>query len=130
MSVAEAVARAHREEWAYVLAATVRTTGDFDVAQDCAQEAFVAALRQWPAIDVPTKPGARLVTVARRRALDALRRDRTLQTKLKLLMDDVETPSEWLDADTADDAVDDTIEDDRLRLVFICAHPALASAPP
>ena len=109
-----------------MLAATVRTTGDFDVAQDCAQEAFVAALRQWPAIGVPTKPGAWLVTVARRRALDSLRRDRTLQTKLKLLMDDVETPSEWLNADAADDAVADTIEDDPLRLVFICAHPALA----
>lgn len=118
---AEAVAAAHRQEWAFVLAATVRLTRDLDLAQECAQEAYVAALEAWPVQGVPERPGAWLTTTARRKALDRLRREQTLRRKLPLLIEP--------DSTTADGDVDDgeaSVPDDRLRLVFICAHPALS----
>ena len=81
-SVEAAVADAHRCEWAYVLAATVRVTGDIDMAEECVQDAYARALDTWPERGIPARPGAWLTTVARRRAIDVLRRhsnhDRTL----------------------------------------------------
>jgi RNA polymerase sigma-70 factor (ECF subfamily) len=71
--VAAAVADAHRREWAFVLAATVRVTRDLDLAEECAQEAFAAALTSWTVSGVPDRPGAWLTTTARRRALNARR---------------------------------------------------------
>ena len=85
--VDQAVADAHRREWAYVLAATVRVTRDIDVAEEVVQDAYVQALTAWARDGVPERPGAWLTTVARRLALNALRRGRTLEAKLPLLLD-------------------------------------------
>jgi len=118
--VQQALAEAHRREWAFVLAATVRVAGNLDIAEECAQDAFAAALAAWPVRGVPANPGAWLTTVARHRAVDVLRRDRTLRGKLPLLVEaDLSVP------DPADEEAD-VIPDDRLRLVFTCCHPALA----
>jgi RNA polymerase sigma-70 factor (ECF subfamily) len=101
-----------------VLAATVRVTRDLDTAEEAVQDAYVRALETWARDGVPARPGAWLTTVARRRALNLLRRHRTLEAKLPLLLEpaDAEPPSGEPDA----------IPDDRLRLVFTCCHPALA----
>jgi RNA polymerase sigma factor (sigma-70 family) len=97
-----------------VLAATVRVTRDLDLAEECVQDAFAKALTTWEAEGLPRNPGAWLTTTARNRALDLVRREATLRTKLPLLVMDV----------PADDH--DPFPDDRLRLVFTCCHPALA----
>ncbi len=119
--VQQALADAHRREWAFVLAATVRVAGDLDVAEECVQDAFVTALTTWQERGVPDSPGAWLTTTARRRALDRLRRDRTLRGKLPLLVEPYATGSGAADGEEAG-----VIPDDRLRLVFTCCHPALA----
>jgi len=113
--VAAAVAQAHRREWARVFAATVRLTRDFDLAEECTQDAYAQALQTWPQNGIPARPAAWLTTAARNRALDLLRREATLRRTLPLLaMDDaVPTP-------------EDSLDDDRLRLVFTCCHPALS----
>lgn len=116
-TVAQSVADAHRREWAWVLAATVRVTRDLDTAEEAVQEAYVQALRTWPRDGVPDRPGAWLTTAARHTALNAMRRRRTLDAKLPLLLGPEEE---------AEMAQPDTIPDDRLRLVFTCCHPALA----
>ena len=116
-AAAAEVAAAHRREWAYVLAATVRVTRDLDLAEECVQDAYAQALTTWAERGVPAKPGAWLTTVARRRALDLLRRDATLRRALPLLVEDEEG--------TAPDP-GGAFPDDRLRLVFTCCHPALA----
>jgi len=106
-----------------VLAATVRVTRDLDVAEESVQEAYVAALAAWARDGVPDRPGAWLTTAARRIALNAMQRRRTFQAKLPLLIEpDAEEPPE---ARFGDDE-DDPIPDDRLRLVFVCCHPALS----
>ncbi len=130
--VSVAVADAHRREWAFVLAATARVTRDIDLAEECVQDAYVAALDAWSRQGVPRNPGAWLTTTARRRALDTLRRDRTLRSKLPLLIEpDPPLPGAGTagpggDADPAGQPEEDVIPDDRLRLVFTCCHPALA----
>jgi RNA polymerase sigma-70 factor (ECF subfamily) len=102
-----------------VLAATVRVTRDLDAAEESVQDAYVAALEAWSRDGVPARPGAWLTTVARRIALNAMARRRTLQAKLPLLLE-----PEAIEIDEAPG--DTTIPDDRLRLVFTCCHPALA----
>ena len=118
--VGAAIAEAHRREWAFVLAATARVARDIDVAEECVQDAYVSALDAWSRQGVPSNPGAWLTTTARRKALDALRRDRTLRSKLPLLVEP--EPA----APQPPGSQDDVIEDDRLRLIFTCCHPALA----
>jgi RNA polymerase sigma-70 factor, ECF subfamily len=118
-AVESAVADAHRHEWAFVLAATVRVTRDLDAAEECVQDAYVAALGAWSRDGVPDKPGAWLTTVARRNALNAIRRTKTLTTKLALLLEPEATEMPEI-------SDPDTIPDDRLRLVFTCCHPSLA----
>src|SRR5258708_9727077 len=85
--VGAAVANAHRREWAFVLAATARVARDIDVAEECVQDAYLAALEAWSRQGLPRNPGAWLTTAAPRRALDRLRRDRTLRAKLPLLIE-------------------------------------------
>jgi RNA polymerase sigma-70 factor (ECF subfamily) len=116
--VEQAVAEAHRREWAFVLAATARVARDLDLAEECVQDAYVAALDAWARGGVPRKPGAWLTTTAKRKALDALRREQTFQAKLPLLVEPDETEM--------DDPDGDVVPDDRLRLIFTCCHPALA----
>jgi RNA polymerase sigma-70 factor, ECF subfamily len=103
-----------------VLAATVRVTRDLDAAEEAVQDAYVKALSTWAEEGVPAKPGAWLTTVARRGALNVLRRGRTLATKLPLLLE-----PDAVDPDAGADR--DEIPDDRLRLVFTCCHPALSA---
>lgn len=112
---AAAVADAHRREWAFVLAATVRVTRDLDLAEECVQDAYARALSTWAERGVPARPTAWLTTVARRRALDLLRRDATLRRALPLLVEEPPEPDPGAG-----------FPDDRLRLVFTCCHPALA----
>lgn len=110
--VRAAVAEAHHREWARVLAATVRVTRDLDLAEECAQDAYAEALRTWARSGIPDRPGAWLTTVARNRATDALRRESAFHRALPLLV--MEEPAAG------------QVQDDRLRLIFTCCHPALA----
>ncbi|HVX45424.1 MAG TPA: DUF6596 domain-containing protein [Mycobacteriales bacterium] len=114
---------AHRREWAAVLASTVRVTRDLDLAEECVQDAYADALDAWTRDGVPDRPGAWLTTAARHNALDALRRARTLQAKLPLLIEPEEVFRSEADEVEFRAA---PIRDDRLRLVFLCCHPALA----
>jgi RNA polymerase sigma-70 factor (ECF subfamily) len=120
-SVERTVAEGHRREWAFVLAATVRVARDLDLAEECVQEAYVAALCAWARDGVPGRPAAWLTTTAKRKALDALRRGQTLRSKLPLLVE----PDEPDEADM-DDPTEGAVPDDRLRLIFTCCHPALS----
>ena len=109
-AVRAALASAHRDEWAVVFGSVVRLTGDWSLAEDCAQDAFVRALDAWERDGVPRNPGAWLVTTARHRAIDVLRRSGTERAKLAEAYDEGTVPDE---------------DDERLRLVFTCCHPAL-----
>jgi RNA polymerase sigma-70 factor (ECF subfamily) len=121
--VATAVQLAFRDEWGRVVATLIRRTGDWDLAEECAQEAFAQALVSWAQDGVPAKPGAWLTTVAGNRALDRLRRGaRGAQLLEQIAYDPLRSPS----ADDDDEPEPDVIEDDRLRLMFTCCHPALA----
>jgi RNA polymerase sigma-70 factor (ECF subfamily) len=116
-AVREAVTRAHHEEWARVVAALTRRFGDLDIAEEAAAEAFATAVERWPADGVPPNPGAWLTTTANRKAIDRLRRENKRDDKhreAQMLHDN--TPPEPLGV----------IDDDRLRLIFTCCHPALA----
>jgi RNA polymerase sigma-70 factor (ECF subfamily) len=107
-----------REQWGRVLATLIGFLGDFELAEEAAQEAFAIAAERWPRDGVPSSPGSWLVTTARRRAIDRLRRDRTLVAKTQLL----ELPA------AVEDEVDETtFPDERLELIFTCCHPALAT---
>jgi RNA polymerase sigma-70 factor (ECF subfamily) len=119
--VAAAVARAFREDRASVLATLIRHVGSFQLAEDAVQDAFEIAVAAWRRDGVPANPGAWLTVAARRRAIDRLRRDRSLADRAQRLTELVR-----LDAQ-GPAAVTDTgaIEDDRLRLIFTCCHPAL-----
>ncbi|MFB4312777.1 RNA polymerase sigma factor [Actinomadura sp. 21ATH] len=116
-AVRRAVADAHRREWARVLAATVRVTRDLDLAEECVQDAYAAALGDWTRGGVPDRPGAWLTTAARHNALDVLRRAANLRSKQHLLVEPLPEP----------EPPAPVVRDDRLRLVFLCCHPALAA---
>jgi RNA polymerase sigma-70 factor, ECF subfamily len=109
--------QAFREHWGRVLAALIGFLGDFDLAEEAAQEAFAAASERWSRDGTPDNPRAWLVTTARNRAIDRIRRERTLAAKTRLL--DVPQAAE----DTLEDSA---IPDERLELIFTCCHPALA----
>ena len=117
--IGEAVAEAFRQEWGRIVAALIGMTGDWDLAEECAQDAFALALKTWPRDGVPRRSGAWLTTVARNRALDRLRRGATETARLR----EAATLSIPRDPDLDDD--DSGIGDDRLRLIFTCCHPAL-----
>ncbi|MEV7347882.1 RNA polymerase sigma factor [Micromonospora chalcea] len=113
--IGEALTRVHREEWARVVATLARRIGDLDVAEEMTAEAFAAAVERWTADGVPPNPGAWLTTVAYRRAVDRIRRESRREDKHReaLMLTDVPEPL-------------GVIDDDRLRLIFTCCHPALA----
>jgi RNA polymerase sigma-70 factor (ECF subfamily) len=113
--VGEAIGRVHREEWARVVAALARRFGDLDVAEEAAADAFATAVERWPSDGVPPNPGAWLTTTANRKAIDRIRRESKRadkQREAEVLCE----PPEPLGA----------IDDERLRLLFTCCHPALA----
>jgi RNA polymerase sigma-70 factor, ECF subfamily len=110
--------RTFRDDWGYVLAALIGFLGEFDLAEEAAQEAFAIAAERWPREGTPDNPGAWLVATARNRAIDRIRRDRTLAAKTSLL----DLP------ESAEDPMDETtFPDERLELIFTCCHPALAT---
>ncbi|MFI0487418.1 RNA polymerase sigma factor [Actinomadura sp. 9N215] len=117
-----AVAAAFRAEWGQVVATLIRLTGDWDLAEECAQDAFAAALERWPAGGVPDRPGAWLTTAVRNRARDRLRRDAAGARKLRQAAA-LTTPPPAEGLDGPDGAGE--FGDDRLRLTFTCCHPAL-----
>ncbi|MEV0647567.1 RNA polymerase sigma factor [Phytomonospora sp. NPDC050363] len=110
-----AIARTHREEWARVVAALTRRFGDLDIAEEMTAEAFATAVERWPADGVPANPGGWITTTAHRKALDRIRRESRRADKHKeaLMLSDTPEPL-------------GAIDDDRLRLLFTCCHPALA----
>jgi RNA polymerase sigma-70 factor (ECF subfamily) len=109
--------QAFRDEWGRVLASLIGFLGDFDLAEEALQEAFATAARRWPREGTPANPAGWLTVTARNRAIDRIRRDRTLAEKARLL----EVPEA-----TVDEIDDTVIEDERLELIFTCCHPALA----
>jgi RNA polymerase sigma-70 factor, ECF subfamily len=116
--VQAAVSQAFRQEWGRIVATLIRTTGDWDLAEECAQDAFTTALTRWASDGVPDRPGAWLTTTARNRALDRLRRSKTEAAKLREVAT-MNTPTEPAAPDESG------VRDDRLRLIFTCCHPAL-----
>jgi RNA polymerase sigma-70 factor, ECF subfamily len=120
-AVAKQIELVFREEFGQVLATLIRQTGDFSIAEEAVQDAFAAALQDWPKRGVPTIPGAWITTTARHKAIDRLRREAAgLQKQIQ-----VQALTELLRDDPMD-IPDSTIPDDRLRLIFTCCHPALS----
>jgi len=119
-AVDAAVTRAFREDWGQIVATLIRLTGDWDLAEECAQDAFAQALQRWPRDGVPRRPGAWLTTTARNRAVDRLRREAVGAAKLR------EAARLSVPDGPGDDAAVGGGPDDRLRLMFTCCHPALA----
>jgi RNA polymerase sigma-70 factor, ECF subfamily len=117
--VTAVVDRVFREEWGRAVSILISVLGDFDLAEDAVQDAFTTALERWPADGIPRNPGAWIVTTARNRAIDRIRRERTLERKTELLARLAELPEDEHDVST--------IPDERLALVFTCCHPALAA---
>lgn len=117
LRIDEAIIRAHHNEWARVVAGVARRFGDLDIAEDAAAEAYAAAVERWPRDGIPANPGGWLTTTANRNAIDRLRRESRREAKHQAAqMLSAHTPSEPTGP----------VEDDRLRLIFTCCHPALA----
>ena len=112
----------HREESARILSTLIGLLGDFDLAEEMLQEAYAAALRQWPATGTPANPRAWLISTARHKAIDRFRRGASFEAKREEIARNAE-PS----ALAVYDSEDETFPDDRLKLIFTCCHPALAS---
>ena len=117
--MSEALEIIHRREWAIVVAALARAFGDLDLAEDSAAEAFASAVERWPRDGVPPNPGAWLMTVARNKALDRVRRESTRAARQRVAHETLQERSEV-------QMTAGPVADDRLRLLFTCCHPALA----
>jgi RNA polymerase sigma-70 factor (ECF subfamily) len=114
----EVVEQVFREEFGQAVATLIRVLGDFDLAEEAVQEAFVVAIERWPAAGIPDRPGAWITTTARNKAIDRLRRERGLAARQAALA--------LLEAERGQEEAMHTIGDDRLRLIFTCCHPALS----
>ncbi len=120
-NVAAVIDEVYRSDWGRIVAALIRLTGDFDVAEDSAQDGFAAAVDRWPEVGIPESPSAWILQTARHKAIDRIRRRAVLDEKLKSLA-----------ATVSDSTIDEPdldsneIPDDRLRLIFTCCHPSLA----
>jgi RNA polymerase sigma-70 factor (ECF subfamily) len=124
--VEQLVATAFQEGWGQIVATLIGMTGDWDLAEECAQDAFTAALEAWPRKGVPDMPGAWLTSVARNRATDVLRRRALGVAKLtEVAVNSRDGDVEPLGPDDIDEAAVSGVQDDRLRLIFTCCHPAL-----
>ncbi|MEV1173252.1 sigma-70 family RNA polymerase sigma factor, partial [Nonomuraea sp. NPDC049784] len=123
--VEAAVAESFRQEWGRIVATLIRVTGDWDLAEECAQESFALALERWPRDGLPRRPGAWLTTAARNRAVDRLRRRSTEAAKLREVATMASVEASGDDAFGSGEGGDSGVSDDRLRLIFTCCHPAL-----
>src|SRR5437588_3356074 len=110
----------YRSDWGRIVATLIGTFGDFDLAEEAAQEAFAAALNQWRTDGIPDSPAAWIIQTARHKAIDRLRRRTRFQEKVESYVYELPTTTEQPEIETGE------IRDDRLRLVFTCCHPALA----
>ena len=119
-SASATVDAVYRAEWGRIVATLIRSFGDFDVAEDAAQEAFAAAVDQWRAKGIPDSPAAWIIQTARHKAIDRLRRQTNFQEKVQSYAYELPTTTAQTELDTGE------IPDDRLRLIFTCCHPALA----
>ena len=119
-SATAAVDAVYRADWGRIVATLIRSFGDFDVAEDAAQEAFAAAVDQWRAKGIPDSPAAWIIQTARHKAIDRLRRQMNFEEKLQSYAYELPTTTAQPELDTSE------IPDDRLRLIFTCCHPALA----
>lgn len=127
--VSDIVEQTFRQESGRILATLIGTVGDFTLAEDALQDAVVLALQHWPAEGIPRNPPAWLTAIARRRAIDRLRRDSILSRKQALLQEEAEREQEHTVEDFGDidaEIEDEAIPDERLKLLFTCCHPALA----
>src|SRR6266700_5663127 len=116
----EAVEALYRSDWGRIVAALIRLVGDFEVAEEAAQEAFTAGVNQWRISGVPDFPRAWIIQTARHKAIDLIRRRVRFNEKVNLYAADLSEATEDPEYDTTE------IPDDRLRLIFTCCHPALA----
>src|SRR5437016_14302708 len=119
-SASATVDAVYRADWGRIVATLIRSFGDFDVAEDAAQEAFAAAVDQWRAKGIPDSPAAWIIQTARHKAIDRLRRQMNFEEKLQSYAYELPTTTAQTELDTSE------IPDDRLRLIFTCCHPALA----
>src|SRR5689334_5073414 len=119
----ETIEQVFREEYGRIIATLIRISGSFDLAEEALQEAFIVAVSKWEVEGSPDNPGAWLTTVAHRKLLDALRRDRTWTDKQAELTYEVNRLQPYVEPELVGDAVEYT--DERLRLIFTCCHPSL-----
>src|SRR5688572_251861 len=119
-TVNTAVDDVYRADWGRIVATLIRLCGDFDVAEDAAQEAFAAAVKQWPNEGVPASPAAWIIQTAKHKAVDRLRRQTRFQEKAESYAQEQPTTTKQ------PELTDGEILDDRLRLIFTCCHPAIA----
>jgi RNA polymerase sigma-70 factor, ECF subfamily len=115
-----AVDAVYHSDWGRIVATLIRSFGDFDIAEDAAQEAFTAAIDQWPVAGIPDSPAAWIIQTARHKAIDRIRRQTRFAEKAEIYAAEVETTTEQPEYDPSE------IQDDRLRLIFTCCHPALS----
>src|SRR6266550_1468815 len=121
VSIANAtVDEVYRSDWGRIVATLIGTFGDFDLAEEAAQEAFAAAVNQWRTDGIPESPAAWIIQTARHKAIDRLRRRTLFQEKIESYAYELPTTTEQPEIETGE------IRDDRLRLIFTCCHPALA----
>jgi RNA polymerase sigma-70 factor (ECF subfamily) len=125
-AVEQAVAAAFRDSWGQIVATLIGATGDWDLAEESAQDAFTAALETWSRHGIPDRPGAWLTSVARNRATDTLRRRALGAVKLReVAVRERDNEVEAAESADIDEVAVSGVSDDRLRLIFTCCHPAL-----